>query len=105
MRPAFSIAPNPTVIGIGIASIFGYGYGIANQSSRNAITFGVMPAAILASLARPASAMIRIGLPDLVLPASTISNGPTPSATRYDGSGRVGSNAIVRMVSVVVSEA
>src|SRR5262245_35983328 len=103
MMPAFSIAPNDTVIGIAIASIFGYGYAIPNQPSSHAITLGVSSAATWASAARPAGAMIRIGLPVLVLPASTTSNGPTPIATRYDGSAWVGSNTNVCPAAVSTS--
>ena len=36
---------------------------------------------------------MRTGVPRWVLPASTMSNGPTPNATRYDGSGLVAANS------------
>src|ERR1044071_989784 len=55
--------------------------------------FALVLAANAASAARWASVTMRTGVPRWVLPASTNSNGPTPNATRYDGSGRVGANS------------
>src|SRR6185436_2669398 len=55
--------------------------------------FALVLAANAASAARWASVTMRTGVPRLVLPPSTNSNGPTPNATRYDGSGRVGANS------------
>ena len=63
-------------------SSFSYGYGIAKKSSRPATMPGSTCAAHAASLARPASAAMRIGAPPRVTPASTSSNGPIANATR-----------------------
>ena len=64
----------------------------------------VVFAAHAASAARPLSVTIRIGWFACVTPASTKSNGPTPNATRYEGSGLVVPNSTrLRSVPSAVS--